>query len=55
MNYEHYLHFKVDDPQRIRIYKFLNEFTEERKENRNNIRWWKEKNLIFEEEIENMC
>lgn len=55
MNHEHFLHFNVDDPQRIRIYKFLNEFTEERKENRSNLRWWKEKNLIFEEEIENMC
>lgn len=41
--------------QRQRVYKLIERFTKERKNNLENIMWFKEMVFLFEDEIENMC
>lgn len=41
--------------QRQRIYKLIQEFATERKNNCGNLKWYKEKIFLFQDETENMC
>lgn len=41
--------------QRQRVYKLIENFTKGRKDNWENLQWFKEQIFLFEDEIENMC
>ena len=41
--------------QRQRVYKLIEEFTKERKNNYGNVAWWREQVFLFQDETENMC
>lgn len=41
--------------QRQRVYKLINNFTENRHNNYQNILWYKEQIFLFQDETENMC
>ena len=41
--------------QKKRVEKLIKNFTENERENMNNIQWYKEQVYIFDDEIENMC
>lgn len=46
--------FKSND-QKKRVKKMIKYFSENEKDNANNIMWYKEQIYLFQEEIENMC
>jgi hypothetical protein len=41
--------------QRLRVYKLIENFCNERKNKWNDVMWFKEQVFLFEDEIENMC
>ena len=41
--------------QRQRVYKLIDDFTKNRRDNWKNIMWFKEQVFLMEDEIENMC
>lgn len=41
--------------QRHRVYKLIEDFTNNRKNNYNNIMWYKEQVFLLQDETENMC
>jgi hypothetical protein len=46
--------FKSND-QKKRVKKMIKYFSENEKDNANNIMWYKEQIYLFQDEIENMC
>lgn len=46
---------KRDGGQRKRVNKLIQNFTENRKHNYQNLMWYKEQVFLFEDETENMC
>lgn len=55
MNYFHPDIFPENNPQRLRVYELVRNFTNNRKDNYNNVNWYREQVFIFQDEIENMC
>ena len=58
LSYMDYIHPDVFDDkcdQRIRVKKLITDFWKKRKNNYENIDWYKEQIFLFQDETENMC